>query len=40
LGLLSEHMGSCVVDAARTGGPEADVKVKEATDAIARLVRS
>ena len=40
LGLLEEHMGSCVVDAARAGGEEADVKVKEATDAIARLVRS
>ena len=40
LGLLGEHMGGCVVEAARAGGPEADVKVKEATDAIARLVRS
>jgi DNA-binding FrmR family transcriptional regulator len=40
LGLLEEHMGSCVVDAARAGGTEADVKVKEAADAIARLVRS
>ena len=40
LGLLEEHMGSCVVDAARAGGPEADAKVKEASDAIARLVRS
>ena len=40
LGLLEEHMGSCVVDAARAGGHEADAKVKEASDAIARLVRS
>ena len=40
LGLLEEHMGGCVVDAARAGGPEADIKVKEAADAIARLVRS
>ena len=40
LGLLEEHMGSCVVDAARAGGNEADVKVKEAAEAIARLVRS
>lgn len=40
LGLLEEHMGSCVVDAARAGGQESDVKVKEAADAIARLVRS
>jgi hypothetical protein len=29
-----------VVDAAREGGRAADVKVKEASDAIARLVRS
>ena len=40
LALLEEHMGSCVVDAARAGGPEADEKVKEAAEAIARLVRS
>ncbi|HEY3630074.1 MAG TPA: metal-sensitive transcriptional regulator [Jatrophihabitantaceae bacterium] len=40
LGLLEQHLGSCVVDAARAGGTEADVKVKEAADAIARLVRS
>jgi DNA-binding FrmR family transcriptional regulator len=40
LGLLDEHMAGCVVDAARAGGPEADAKVREASDAIARLVRS
>src|SRR6476660_6362277 len=40
LGLLEEHLGSCVVDAARTGGEEADAKVREAADAIARLGRS
>jgi DNA-binding FrmR family transcriptional regulator len=40
LGLLDEHMAHCVVDAAREGGPEAEVKLKEASDAIARLVRS
>ena len=40
LGLLDEHMAHCVVDAARDGGPEADVKLKEASEAIARLVRS
>ena len=40
LGLLDEHLSHCVVDAARAGGPEADIKVKEASDAIARLVRS
>ncbi len=40
LGLMEEHLGGCVVDAARVGGPAADAKVKEAADAIARLVRS
>ena len=40
LGLMEEHLGGCVVDAARAGGPDADAKVKEAADAIARLVRS
>jgi CsoR family transcriptional regulator, copper-sensing transcriptional repressor len=40
LGLLEQHLATCVVDAARTGGSDADAKVKEAADAIARLVRS
>ena len=40
LKLLEDHLAHCVVDAARAGGPQADLKVKEATDAIARLVRS
>jgi CsoR family transcriptional regulator, copper-sensing transcriptional repressor len=40
LGLLDEHLAHCVVEAARAGGPEADQKVREASDAIARLVRS
>lgn len=40
LELLEEHLGHCVVDAARKGGPEAQEKVREASDAIARLVRS
>jgi DNA-binding FrmR family transcriptional regulator len=40
LELLSEHMATCVVEAAAKGGDEADMKVKEASDAIARLVRS
>lgn len=38
VGLLEGHLANCVVDAARAGDPSA--KVKEATDAIARLVRS
>jgi DNA-binding FrmR family transcriptional regulator len=40
LELLEEHLEHCVVDAARKGGPEAQDKVREASDAIARLVRS
>jgi CsoR family transcriptional regulator, copper-sensing transcriptional repressor len=40
LGLLEEHLATCVVDAARAGGPQADAKVKEAAEAIGRLVRS
>ena len=40
LGLLDDHLAHCVVEAARQGGPEADAKVREAADAIARLVRS
>ena len=38
VGLLEDHLAHCVVDAARAGDPTA--KVKEASDAIARLVRS
>jgi DNA-binding FrmR family transcriptional regulator len=40
LGLLNDHLSHCVVEAAIAGGDEADVKIKEASDAIARLVRS
>jgi DNA-binding FrmR family transcriptional regulator len=40
LGLLDEHLSHCVVDAVAAGGPEAEAKLKEASDAIARLVRS
>ena len=40
LELLEEHLAHCVVEAAQRGGPEADEKVREAADAIARLVRS
>src|SRR5215475_1123295 len=38
VGLLEDHLQHCVVDAARNGDPSA--KVKEATDAIARLVQA
>ncbi len=40
LGLLEDHVGHCVVDAARESDEAAQVKVREAADAIARLVRS
>lgn len=40
LGLLEDHIGHCVIDAARTSQDAADEKVREAADAIARLVRS
>ena len=40
LALLDDHLSHCVVDAARTGGAEADAKLAEASAAIARLVKS
>jgi DNA-binding FrmR family transcriptional regulator len=38
--LLEDHLGHCVRDAVRAGGSEADEKVSEAAEAIARLVKS
>jgi CsoR family transcriptional regulator, copper-sensing transcriptional repressor len=40
LGLLTDHLDHCVRAATVAGGPEADEKLREASDAIARLVRS
>jgi DNA-binding FrmR family transcriptional regulator len=41
LGLLEDHLAHCVVDAARADdGGEAAAKVREASDAVARLLRS
>jgi CsoR family transcriptional regulator, copper-sensing transcriptional repressor len=40
LGLVDEHMRHCLVRAAAEGGAEAEEKIKEANEAIARLVRS
>ncbi len=40
LGLLDDHLKHCVLDAAQQGGPDAEAKLAEASDAIARLVRS
>ena len=40
LGLVEDHLGHCVSQAIEAGGPEAEDKIKEASEAIARLVRS
>ena len=40
LSLLDEHMAHCVANAVAAGGDEGAAKLKEASDAIARLVRS
>ncbi|MBB3664177.1 MULTISPECIES: metal-sensitive transcriptional regulator [Prauserella salsuginis group] len=40
LGLLDEHLKHCVAEAVAEGGETADEKVREASEAIARLVRS
>jgi len=40
LALLDDHLAHCLADAAREGGTASDAKVKEASEAIARLVRS
>jgi DNA-binding FrmR family transcriptional regulator len=38
--LLDEHLSHCVADAIQAGGDDAELKVREASAAIARLVRS
>jgi CsoR family transcriptional regulator, copper-sensing transcriptional repressor len=40
LELIEEHLGHCVAQAIVAGGAEAEDKVKEASAAVARLVRS
>jgi DNA-binding FrmR family transcriptional regulator len=40
LGLLDDHLAHCVTEAAAKGGEVAAAKVREASDAIARLVKS
>lgn len=40
LSLLDEHLSHCVAEAVAEGGQQAEDKVKEASAAIARLVRS
>jgi DNA-binding FrmR family transcriptional regulator len=40
LGLLDEHLKHCVAQAVAEGGPVAEEKLREASDAVGRLVRS
>jgi DNA-binding FrmR family transcriptional regulator len=40
LGLLDEHLKHCVAQAVAEGGPVAEEKIREASEAIGRLVRS
>jgi DNA-binding FrmR family transcriptional regulator len=40
VGLVEDHLGHCVRDAVAAGGESADEKVAEATQAIARLLRT
>ncbi len=40
MGLLDDHMKHCLLDAAHLGGEAAEAKIQEASDAIARFVRS
>ncbi len=40
LGLMEGHLSHCVAEATAKGGEEAQAKVREASEAIARLVRS
>jgi DNA-binding FrmR family transcriptional regulator len=40
LALLDDHLNHCVAEASREGGAVADEKLREASAAIARLVRS
>jgi DNA-binding FrmR family transcriptional regulator len=40
LGLMEDHLGHCVTEAAAEGGETAAAKVREASEAIGRLVRS
>lgn len=39
-GLLDDHLRTCVADAAKNGGAEAEDKLDEVSEAIGRLMRS
>jgi DNA-binding FrmR family transcriptional regulator len=40
VGMFDDHLRHCVADAVSKGGREADVKLTEATAAVARLLKS
>jgi DNA-binding FrmR family transcriptional regulator len=40
IGLLEDHLAHCVTEAVTQGGPDAQAKVKEAAQAVSRLVKS
>jgi DNA-binding FrmR family transcriptional regulator len=40
IALLDDHLAHCVADALAAGGADANEKVREASQAIARIVRS
>ena len=40
IALLEDHLGHCVAEAVAQGGDAADEKIREASDAIARLVKA
>jgi len=40
IGLLEDHLGHCVAEAIAEGGDSASAKITEASEAVARLVRS
>jgi CsoR family transcriptional regulator, copper-sensing transcriptional repressor len=40
LGLIEQHLGHCVSEAITEGGEIAEIRLREANEAIARLVRS
>ncbi|HEX9624875.1 MAG TPA: metal-sensitive transcriptional regulator [Streptosporangiaceae bacterium] len=40
LGLLEDHLSHCVMEAVAQGGPEGEQKVREAAEAVSRLVKS
>ncbi len=40
LGMLDEHLAGVVVDSAQEGGRQAQAKIREASDVVARLVKT